>query len=306
MSAAETKKIEGVVRGPSRSWRRWSTEWPFGWGTGSHGPVPRPAAPTVAADDAAVGAVPSTRPYTGSVSPELFAEPAAAPRVSYTVPRAGTVHSAELEIKKSRFLALLTRVDTEDEARQFIARTASEHRDARHHCSAFLVGPHREIGRSSDDGEPAGTAGVPILQALSSHLTAKQREADGAGDLSDVCAVVVRWFGGIKLGAGGLVRAYSGAVTAALQDAPLIRRVRCRELSLPVPHADAGRVEAEIRARDLVVQPTSYGSEHAILHVLVPDTPSELDAARAVLATVTSGHGEPVTGEPTWQDVPAL
>ncbi|CAL8898018.1 IMPACT family protein [Kocuria varians] len=222
--------------------------------------------------------------------------------VSYTVPRAGTVHSAELEIKKSRFLALLTRVQDEDAARAFIARVTSEHRDARHHCSAFLIGAHREIGRSSDDGEPAGTAGVPMLQALSSYVP--QTRGDDAADLSDACAVVVRWFGGIKLGAGGLVRAYSGAVTEALQDAPLVRRVRCRDLALPVPHGDAGRVEAEIRARDLTVLPTEYRAGHAVLHALVPDLPSELDAARAVLASVTSGHGEPTLGEPVWEDIP--
>ncbi|MDT0119902.1 MULTISPECIES: YigZ family protein [Kocuria] len=237
---------------------------------------------------------------------ESLSHDAADSRVSYTVPRRGIVHSVELEIKKSRFLALLTRVDTEAEAREFISRVAAEHRDARHHCSAFVLGPTRATTRSSDDGEPAGTAGMPMLQALTAHVTTRQRTADEAGDLSDVCAVVVRWFGGVKLGAGGLVRAYSGAVTAALDTARLVRRMRCRELTLPLPYAEAGRVESQMRARGFTVLPTGYGSADATLRLLVADLPGAIDDARAALASITAGHASVHEGPARWEDVPDM
>ena len=92
-----------------------------------------------------------------------------APNVSYTVLRPNSVHAHEIEIKKSRFLTLLQRVDSETTARDFIAGTKAQYRDARHHCSAFLIGPTRGTARSSDDGEPSGTAGMPMMQTLSTH-----------------------------------------------------------------------------------------------------------------------------------------
>ncbi len=100
---------------------------------------------------------------------------------------------AEEEIKKSRFICHLKRVYTEEEARAFISEIKKEHHKANHNCSAFTLGDRQEIQRSSDDGEPSGTAGVPMLEIL------KKRE------ITNVCAVVTRYFGGIKLGAGGLM-----------------------------------------------------------------------------------------------------
>ena len=224
--------------------------------------------------------------------------------LSYTVLRSGRVHQAELEIRKSRFLAVLARAETEDSAREFVAEVAASHRDARHHCTAFALGPTRETTRSSDDGEPSGTAGVPMLQALTQFATPQQREAGEPGDLSDVCAVVVRWFGGVKLGAGGLVRAYSGAVSAALETAPLDRSVRVRELSVSAPHADAGRVEAEVRAHGFTVLPTDYDAARATVHLLVPDRGADLTAAHETLAGITSGQGDVTDGPAHWHDVP--
>ncbi|MDN3225636.1 YigZ family protein [Kocuria rhizophila] len=227
-----------------------------------------------------------------------------APHVSYTVLRAGTAHTAELEIRKSRFLAVLTRADSEEAARTAIAEIVAQHRDARHHCTAFVLGPARDTTRSSDDGEPAGTAGVPMLQALTQFATPHQHEAQEPGDLSDVCAVVVRWFGGVKLGAGGLVRAYSGAVTAALETAPLARRLRCRELSVSAPHAEAGRIEAELRSQDYTMLPTGYDAAHATLNLLVPDHAAQIARAHEDLAAATSGLATVVEGTTRWEDVP--
>src|SRR5690606_9229274 len=138
---------------------------------------------------------------------------------------------AEIEVKHSRFLCTLQRVTSEEQARALVARLRKEHWDARHHCSAFVIGPEASLQRSSDDGEPAGTAGAPMLEVLR-----------GAG-VSDVAAVVTRWFGGTLLGAGGLVRAYGDAVRAALDEVGTLRRSLVRELALELDHADAGRVE---------------------------------------------------------------
>lgn len=120
--------------------------------------------------------------------------------------------SIEIEIKKSRFICYLKRVQTEEDARNFITSIKKEHHKANHNCSAFILGERAEIKRSSDDGEPSGTAGVPMLTVLENH------------DLTNLVAVVTRYFGGIKLGAGGLIRAYAGAVAEA------IKRIGCVEV----------------------------------------------------------------------------
>lgn len=114
------------------------------------------------------------------------------------------------EIKKSRFICHAKRVYTEDEARDFISAIKKEHYKATHNCSAFIVGERSEIKRTSDDGEPSGTAGVPMLGVLENH------------NLTNVCIVVTRYFGGIKLGAGGLIRAYAGSVALAVKEIGII------------------------------------------------------------------------------------
>ena len=114
------------------------------------------------------------------------------------------------EIKKSRFICHAKRVYSEEEARDFISAIKKEHYKATHNCSAFIVGERSEIKRTSDDGEPSGTAGVPMLGVLENH------------NLTNVCVVVTRYFGGIKLGAGGLIRAYAGSVALAVKEIGII------------------------------------------------------------------------------------
>ena len=114
------------------------------------------------------------------------------------------------EIKKSRFICHAKRVYNEEEARDFITAIKKEHYKATHNCSAFIVGERSEIKRTSDDGEPSGTAGVPMLGVLENH------------NLTNVCVVVTRYFGGIKLGAGGLIRAYAGSVALAVKEIGII------------------------------------------------------------------------------------
>ena len=114
------------------------------------------------------------------------------------------------EIKKSRFICHAKRVYSEEEARDFITAIKKEHYKATHNCSAFIIGERSEIKRTSDDGEPSGTAGIPMLGVLENH------------NLTNVCMVVTRYFGGIKLGAGGLIRAYAGSVALAVKEIGII------------------------------------------------------------------------------------
>ena len=205
----------------------------------------------------------------------------------------GSHVEAEIDVKRSRFLCRLVRIDTEDAARAAIDEARKQHWGARHHCSAFVIGPQGapdQVRRSNDDGEPSGTAGRPMLEALS-----------GRG-LVDCVAVVTRYFGGTLLGAGGLVRAYSEAVLTTIDRAQslgmLVERERRELFTLTLPHADAGRIEAELRQRGVLVQGTDYG-QNAVLHI------SDDDAERlaAIVAHVTAGSADLASLGHEWVDV---
>lgn len=191
----------------------------------------------------------------------------------------------ELVVKKSRFIAQLSPVRSVQEADAVVVAVRKEHWDARHHCVALVVGTHADQQRSSDDGEPSGTAGVPMLEVLRHrHVT-------------DLVAVVTRYFGGVLLGAGGLVRAYSGAVGAALDHAQVVRRVMVAEVRLDVPHTDAGRLGHALHewsaTHGAVLEGVDY-AESARFTVLVP--PEALDDLRTVVAELTAGRVVPLVG----------
>jgi uncharacterized YigZ family protein len=194
---------------------------------------------------------------------------------------------AEIEVKRSRFLCTLARVENESAARAVVDRMRKQHWDARHHCSAFVLGPDGALERSSDDGEPAGTAGAPMLDVLRGAV------------VSDVVAVVTRWFGGTLLGAGGLVRAYGDAVRAALDVAGTRRRELLREHLLRLDHADAGRVESELRARGIAVLDTSYAG-HVTLRLGV--APEDERRLQALVAELTGGAVETQVAGERWVD----
>ncbi|PZU47185.1 MAG: YigZ family protein [Arsenicicoccus sp.] len=194
------------------------------------------------------------------------------------------------EEKRSVFECWLRRVDDEGAARAVVEEARSAHWDAGHHCSAFVLGPDGATVRSNDDGEPAGTAGMPMLEVLTH-----------AG-VSDVVAVVSRWFGGTKLGTGGLARAYSGAVRAALDEARLLTRVRVREVDVRVGHEVAGRLEHDLRARGVGISGTTYGQQ-VTLRLQVPLADAE--TLPDLLAELTGGAAEPVPGTTSegWVDL---
>ena len=217
----------------------------------------------------------------------------------YTTLAAGPGFRHEIEVKRSRFITVLARTPDEDAARAVLAQLRREFHDARHHCFAFVLGPDRDVQRSNDDGEPSGTAGLPMLEAL-----LKRETAPGVADLSDVAAVVVRYFGGILLGAGGLVRAYSESVSGALDLAPLVQRRRLRICSVPVQHAVAGRLENDLRAAGYVMAETRYEAQTTVLRLALPDDPEELARASDRVAAMSAGSASLLPGETEWIDVP--
>lgn len=220
---------------------------------------------------------------------------------SYTVLAPDTEVITELERKKSRFLTVLQRADSSTQAQELVDRLRKEHYDARHHCSAWAIGHDRRIQRANDDGEPSGTAGTPMLEALT-----KSAMPSGNEDLSDVVVVVVRWFGGTLLGAGGLVSAYSDSVVNVLDQArnqgAFLSRQRLRQFRLAAPIADVGRWEYELRQTDVQVLDADYGAQPqaAILSLAVADTPEEKDRLHTTVSTLSSGQYQAVEEGEKW------
>jgi uncharacterized YigZ family protein len=187
----------------------------------------------------------------------------------------------EIEIQRSRFLCSVARVADDQEAGAFIARVRKEHWSATHNCSAFRVGPDGGSQRSNDDGEPAGTAGVPMLEVL------LRRE------LTDTVAVVTRYYGGVKLGAGGLVRAYRGAVSETVDAVGTVRRARFVTMKITAEHTDAGRLENALHAAGHRLANTAYG-QRVYFTVYVPDA----DVFTLWLAEQTGGSVTATIGPP--------
>lgn len=141
----------------------------------------------------------------------------------------------EIVIQKSRFICYVNRATTEEEAQKFIQKIKKQHWNATHNCSAYLIGEHDQIQKANDDGEPSGTAGVPILEVL------KKRH------LKDTVVVVTRYFGGIKLGAGGLIRAYGKCTSEGLNHIGIVERKLMRVMKTEIDYTLLGKVEHELR-----------------------------------------------------------
>ncbi|MFF2522795.1 YigZ family protein [Streptomyces liangshanensis] len=188
-----------------------------------------------------------------------------------TVARAG---EHETEINRSRFLCAVAPVADEREAQAFVAGIRKEHPTAGHHCFAYVIGADASVQKASDDGEPGGTAGVPMLDML------LRRE------MRYVVAVVTRYYGGVKLGAGGLIRAYGGAVGETLDLVGVRTRRRFRLATVTVGHQRAGKLENDLRATGRAVREVRY-AEAVTIGIGLPD--GEVDAFRAWLADTTAG-----------------
>ena len=153
------------------------------------------------------------------------------------------------EIKKSRFICHAKRVYSEEEARAFITAIKKEHYKATHNCSAFIIGERSEIKRTSDDGEPSGTAGVPMLGVLENH------------NLTNVCVVVTRYFGGIKLGAGGLIRAYAGSVALAVKEIGIVEIKEQAGIQIQMTYAQYQEYGNFLKKHNLVELETNFTNQ---------------------------------------------
>ncbi|MET7416092.1 YigZ family protein [Streptomyces rubiginosohelvolus] len=204
-----------------------------------------------------------------------------------TVARAG-VH--ESEINRSRFLCSLAPAATEEEAQDFVARVRKEHPTASHNCFAYVIGADASVQKASDDGEPGGTAGVPMLQML------MRRE------MRYVVAVVTRYYGGVKLGAGGLIRAYGGVVGEALDALGTLTRQRFRLATIRVDHQRAGKLENDLRATGRDVREVRY-AEAVTMEIGLPD--GDVEAFTAWLADTTAGTATLELGGEAYGDATA-
>ncbi len=195
------------------------------------------------------------------------------------VPADTSASEIDLEIKRSHFLGLAARTTSEAQAREFIASRRALYPDARHHCSAFIIANPgaTPTERSNDDGEPSGTAGKPMLEVLR------------GSQIFDVTVVVTRYFGGTLLGTGGLVRAYSQATAQALEQLSLCRRSQQYLWQLRAPVAEAGRIEAELRAGGANIVQTRWESQATIELASAVANPTQL---AALVANVTRGQGQ--------------
>ena len=177
--------------------------------------------------------------------------------IPYTAPRA--TFQKELEIKKSIFLATLIPVKNEEEAQEAIAKMKKEKRDATHNCSAYRIGTERIYEKSSDDGEPQGTAGHPMLHVLQMN------------ELTNTLAIVTRWFGGIKLGAGGLTRAYTQSLADAVKEADLVRYTPHEKYTVSFPYTTAGAFENHIKGTDIIVKDRQFSNKVTVTFLTLPD-----------------------------------
>jgi len=152
----------------------------------------------------------------------------------------------EIEIQRSRFIAYIQRAETEEAAQAFIQKIKKQNWNATHNCSAYLIGQNDQIQKANDDGEPSGTAGVPILEVL------KKKQ------LKDTVVVITRYFGGIKLGAGGLIRAYGKATSEGLKATGVVERKLMRVMHTIIDYTLLGKVENELRSSVYQIKEIHY------------------------------------------------
>ncbi|ANZ58468.1 YigZ family protein [Fructilactobacillus lindneri] len=157
--------------------------------------------------------------------------------------------SHEIDIKKSKFIASISRVNSEKEAKEFIQNISLANKKANHNCFAYLSGKHDEIQRESDNGEPSGTAGVPILEVLKKN------------NLHDTAIVVTRYFGGIKLGAGGLIRAYSNSASQVIEQTGIVEKILQTRIKLTVSYKLNDKLQYFLQKNNFIIYDTQYGKE---------------------------------------------
>ena len=187
--------------------------------------------------------------------------------------------------KKSRFIATVCPVNTEEDAVAFIEKTKKKYWDARHNCHAFVIGDRNELSRCSDDGEPSGTAGKPMLDVLL-----------GQG-LHNVCVVVTRYFGGTLLGTGGLVRAYSKAVQEGIANSLVIEKVLGCKMKIYTDYNGIGKIQYIIAKSEAITLGTEY-TDRVCVEILIKK--EHLDGFEKEIIEASNGKAQIDVGDPCW------
>ncbi|MED4019007.1 YigZ family protein [Sutcliffiella cohnii] len=200
----------------------------------------------------------------------------------YTVKEYG---EHEISIQKSRFIAYINRATTVEEAETFIQDIKKKHWNATHNCSAYLIGENDQFQKANDDGEPSGTAGVPMLEVL------KKK------GLKDTVVVVTRYFGGVKLGAGGLVRAYGKAVSEGLTSIGIVERKLMRIMHTTIDYTLLGKVENELRNSHYSLKEIHY-LENITIDTYVLE--SETKQFEEWMVNLTNGKADIIKGSTTY------
>ena len=204
----------------------------------------------------------------------------------YLMPKTNGVH--EVIIDKSRFICHVRRVTSIEEANKYIDEIKKEHAKANHNCVAYQIGPQNEIQRAFDDGEPTGTAGIPMLDVL-------RRQ-----DIRNCLIVVTRYFGGIKLGAGGLIRAYGNVTSAGIKAVGLVRRFKLQRLHLSCDYPLFDRLQSKIKNKGGVIHDVQY-SDRIKMEVLVEV--AEVETFIDWMVDMTNRNVVPVVGDYIYQEV---
>ena len=193
------------------------------------------------------------------------------------------------EIQKSKFYTYTAHVEDEAAAREFVQRIKKKHFDARHNCSAWVLGHDSSQQKSNDDGEPGGTAGNPILEAIKQH------------GLTNIVVVVTRYFGGIKLGAGGLIRAYNHSASLGIEATPQVEVKPFSRVAVELDYTMLGTVENWVRSNNVRTEETEY-TDRVKVNLLIE--PNDVEAVQRELVDLTSGRGVIHVGKPEYMEVP--
>lgn len=188
----------------------------------------------------------------------------------------------EIIIDKSTFIGYAKPIKTEEEAVEFVNEIKKKHKDATHNVWAYTVGPNMNIQRYSDDGEPQGTAGIPTLEVIKKE------------DLRDVVVVVTRYFGGIKLGAGGLVRAYTKGAKVGIEASKVIEKVSYKQIGVKIDYNQLGKVQNEIMNMGFFIKDTVYEDN---VEILVYSRTNEVETLVSRMIDITSATAEITQGD---------
>lgn len=205
----------------------------------------------------------------------------------YTIKKNGQF---EIVIKKSRFICTLKRIESEDEAKEIIQQIKKEHWKANHNCTAYVFGENQQIQRSSDDGEPSGTAGVPMLEVLK------------VKNLHNVLAIVTRYFGGIELGAGGLIRAYSNSVSETLEQIGLVEGKLQQEVLVTLDYSLHGKVQYFLENRPEYTLKDTLFTDKVTMIIMADE--ADIPTCQKDIVDLLSNNCDITLGETDYIEIP--